>query len=71
MDGYQYFYDTSNKSKGHRVNTVCTTSKGTANIVELLLVDDTDLEHFNMNKVETAADALTNSKRASTTGVRF
>jgi hypothetical protein len=47
----------AHKRKDHGVHLVCTLSNGTLHIIGFLFVDDTDLKHLNMNKVETAAEA--------------
>ncbi len=47
----------AHKRKDHGVHLVCTLSNGTLHVIGLLFVDDTDLKHLNMNKVEMVAEA--------------
>jgi hypothetical protein len=47
----------AHKRKDHGVHLVCTLSNGTLHVIGLLFVDNMDLKHLNMNKVETAAEA--------------
>lgn len=47
----------AHKRKGHGAHLICTLSNGSLHVVGLLFVDNTDLEHFDMRKVETATEA--------------
>jgi hypothetical protein len=52
------------KRKGHGIHLICSITKKNLHLVGTLIVDDTDLEHLDMNKVETIAEvhaALQNS----------
>jgi hypothetical protein len=54
----------ANKRKGHGMHIICTILKETLRVVGLLLVDDTDREHLNMNKVETITEAHTELQKS-------
>ncbi len=45
------------KRKGHGIYLICPITKKNLHLVGTLFVDDTDLEHLDMNKVETVAEA--------------
>jgi hypothetical protein len=47
----------SHKRKGHGVHLLCPLSGRTIHLAGTLFVDDTDLEHFDMNKVESTSEA--------------
>jgi hypothetical protein len=47
----------AHKRKGHGVHLSCPITKRTIHLAGTLFVDDTDLEHFDMNKVETIIEA--------------
>jgi hypothetical protein len=47
----------THKRKDHGIHLVCTLSNGTLHVIDLLFIDNMDLEHLNMDKVETAAKA--------------
>ncbi len=45
------------KRKGHRTHLRCLISDKTIHLAEMLFVDDTDLEHFDLNKRETVRES--------------
>jgi hypothetical protein len=45
------------KQKGHGIHLICPITKKNLHLVGTLFVDDTDLEHLDMNKVETITEA--------------
>ncbi len=47
----------AHKRKGHAIHLSCPITKRTIDLAGTLFVDDTDLEHFDMNKVNTIIEA--------------
>jgi hypothetical protein len=47
----------AHKQKGHGVHLECPITKTALHLVGTLFVDDTDLEHFDMTKMETVKEA--------------
>jgi hypothetical protein len=47
----------AHKRKGHGVHLVCPITKTALHLVGTLFVNDTDLEHFDMTKIETVTEA--------------
>jgi hypothetical protein len=47
----------AHKQEGHGIHLLCPITEKPLHLVGTLFVDDTDLEHLNMNKVETVAEA--------------
>jgi hypothetical protein len=47
----------AHKRKGHGVHLECPITKTALHLVGTLFVDDTDLEHFDMTKIETVTEA--------------
>jgi hypothetical protein len=47
----------AHKRKGHGVHLKCPITAKHIHLVGTLFVDDTDLEHFNMKKIETVTEA--------------
>jgi hypothetical protein len=47
----------AHKRKGHGVHLVCSITKTALHLVGTLFVDDTDLEHLDMTKIETVTEA--------------
>ncbi len=45
------------KRKGHGVNSLYPITKTPLHLVDTLFIDDTDLEHFDMNKSEIVKEA--------------
>ncbi len=46
----------AHKKKGHGIHLECPILGRQINLVGTLFVDDTDLEHFDMTKIETVAE---------------
>ncbi len=47
----------AHKRKGHGIHLSCPITKRTIHLAGTLFVDETDLEHFDMTKVETVVEA--------------
>jgi hypothetical protein len=47
----------AHKQKGHGIHFWCTISNKTIHLAGILFVDDTDLEHLNLNKSESIGES--------------